>query len=57
MNLVIELSGNDRTALVYQTESGWTVAKQLADQTVGIFRYRNEPAAINCAMQIINLEL
>ena len=57
MTLLIELSGNNMTALVYQTESGFTVAKQSNAQTVNIFRYRTQDAAIKCALQIINLEL
>ncbi len=57
MEALLELSGNNMVAMIYQTESGFTVAKQSNDQTLGIFRYRTQDAAIKCALQIINLEL
>lgn len=57
MQALLELSGNGMVAMIYQTESGFTVAKRIADQTVNIFRHRTQDAAIKCAMQIIKLEL
>jgi hypothetical protein len=57
MEALLELSGNDMVAMIYQTESGFTVAKRSGDQTLGIFRYRTQDAAIKCALQIIKLEL
>jgi len=57
MEALLELSGNGMVAMIYETESGFTVAKRSDDQTLGIFRYRTQDAAIKCALQIINLEL
>ena len=57
MEALLELSGNDMVAMIYQTESGFTDPKRSDDQTIGIFRYRTQDAAIKCALQIINLEL
>jgi hypothetical protein len=57
MEALLELSGNGMVAMIYETESGFTVAKRSDDQTIGVFRYRTQDAAIKCALQIIRLEL
>ncbi len=57
MEALLEISGNNMVAMIYQTESGFTVAKRSGNQTLGIFRYRTQDAAIKCALQIIRLEI
>jgi hypothetical protein len=55
MKIVAEYYTPQESALIYKTDSGFTVSQRKPDgETVAIYRFTNRPAAEKKAEEIIN---
>jgi len=55
IKIIAEYYTPNESALIYKTDSGFTVAQRRPDgETVGIYRFTNRPAAEKKAEEIIN---